>query len=189
MKDVSKFEKKELGDGGVEITTTHNPWHRRVSKFFAIFVFIPFAVIPYVIFSSIIFDSFTVGTAFALGTLFAIFKWAAYVDKTRNGVKPARFRVSDKSITTENGNVLDKEDVAVVRIIAPRQSETTLHAGAIGATPAVGASSTRGVSARAASISWRVEAEAMGRTHILAGGLSEPVARAILHEFGKRGYQ
>jgi len=122
-------------------------------------------------------EGFLWGAAFVAAFCLYAFKFAAW----NKGRKACSFAVDPQRIVLASGETFDRSDITSLYMIAPKQNRTMVHSGTFG----IGVSSSGGVGGTVASRSWRVEIEAKGRTHTLAGGLTEPMARAVMNEIGK----
>ncbi len=125
-------------------------------------------------------DSFTV-PLFGLIAIACFLLWAFKFAPWNAGRKPCKLIVDETGITLSDGRKIDRGDIADIYIIAPQAAKMTMHTGSFGS----GISTTGGVSRTVSDRSWRIVVEATGRKYVCAGGLSQTVARGILHEIGR----
>lgn len=101
-------------------------------------------------------------TVLATGALITAFYFYIFKSGEHNrGRKECTFRVDRGGITLESGFRIDGLDIARLDYSTPSTDPLMIDR------------------------SWQVVAEAKGRVHTLCGGLTESVARAVLHEIRK----
>jgi hypothetical protein len=135
----------------------------------------------------LIFSFISLPAAAGFAAIFGVLVWARMkvFPAARKFRSVSNFSVSPEGVTL-NGQLIRRQDIhrAVIRnhvTAADNPSGfVTLHQGVGAMTGAMSAAANAKFKGRLADISYRVDIDANGTPHTLAGGLTEPVAFAVL---------